>query len=395
MAKCIVNKHNNYIIYSTFINKDQLYITASVIEKDPNPVITFKEIYIKIFEILTMEKMQVVSERIFGNTIFYPEVSKTRSEVLNEKRIDEKSPFTFIEGQPCWGAGIAGIQITAILLPNKDELKTIFKNDIPYGRKWKKNGATFLMLQNVFNPDEKISRGMQAEGMFNIAQELLKENAGSYKNVVRTWIYLADILDWYSEFNQVRNAKYNEFGFIPNHSSQEAKEKIYLPASTGISGLNPNNAAAVMDVLAVIPDHDSSISIEQTSGKKQASPFHYGSAFSRAMNIKEPENITILLSGTASIDKEGNTVFIGDTKSQIRKTYEVVEALIKEEGAALNDICTATMFFKNAEDYPKYHLASKEYGLNGIPAVCIIADVCRDNLLFELDATLAIETNNK
>jgi len=393
MAECTVNQYSNYKIYSRIINKDQVYITASVFEKDSNPISTVREIYSKILDILAGEKMQIVSERIFGNTKFYSDVSAIRSEVFRRYAIDENTPFTFIEGQPCWGDGIAGIQVTAVLIQQAQDLQTIYKDEIPYGRKWKKNGATFLLLQNIYNPVENISREKQAEGMFDIAQKLLLEHSGSYKNVVRTWIYLANILDWYTEFNIVRNSKYHEFGFIPNHSSEEAKEKIYLPASTGISGLNPYNAAAVMDLLAVIPDSDCSVLIEQTSGRKQASPFHYGSAFSRAMNIKEPLNTTILLSGTASIDKEGKTVFIGDAKAQILKTYEVVDALIIEEEATLNDICTATMFYKKAEDFPKYNTASKEYGLNGIPAVHIVADVCRDNLLFELDATLAVETH--
>jgi len=32
----------------------------------------------------------------------------------------------------------------------------------------------------------------------------------------------------------------------------------------------------------------------------------------------------------------------------------------------------------------------KEYGLEDMPAVCVTADVCRDELLFELDAEFAV-----
>ena len=61
------------------------------------------------------------------------------------------------------------------------------------------------MLQNIYDTRQNISREEQAEQMFDSTQELLKEYSASYRNVVRTWIYLADILDWYSEFNKVRN----------------------------------------------------------------------------------------------------------------------------------------------------------------------------------------------
>ena len=81
-----------------------------------------------------------------------------------------------------------------------------------------------------------------------------------------------------------------------------------------------------MDILAIIPQMDNKIKFEQVSGKKQKSPFRYGSAFSRAMKIIETGITTILLSGTASIDDAGHTVYVDDTKKQIIKTMEVVEA---------------------------------------------------------------------
>ena len=129
------------------------------------------------------------------------------------------------------------------------------------------------------------------------------------------------------------------------------------------------------------------------SGTKQRSPFRYGSAFSRAMNIYEPDNATILLSGTASIDRDGKTVCVGDPKSQIIKTFEIANALVQEEGATLNDICTATVFLKRPEDFAIYQKTIAEQGLNYIPAVCVIADICRKDLLFELDATVTFAFN--
>ena len=80
---------------------------------------------------------------------------------------------------------------------------------------------------------------------------------------------------------------------------------------------------------------------------------------------------------------------IKDTKSQIIKTFEIVEALIQAEGASLNDICTATIFLKNPKDFSIYQKTAGELGLNEIPAVFIVADVCRCDLLFEIDATFA------
>ena len=37
---------------------------------------------------------------------------------------------------------------------------------------------------------------------------------------------------------------------------------------------------------------------------------------------------------------------------------------------------------------------ANEYGLTDMPAVCVIADVCPDELLFELDAVVAVWNTN-
>lgn len=394
MIRRKVNEFDGYTIYTSFINNEQAYITVSVINKDLAPVLTYKEIYNRILEFLAQENLQIIQERIWGSNVLYYEILNTRSELLRRKGIDVQLPFTYVEGNPYWGEGLAGIQMNAVKISGTDEkVWTVFDENIPCGRGWIKNNTTFIMLQNIsgLQPDaEYYNREEQTCRMFDKTERILRQYSGSYRNVIRTWIYLDKILDWYKEFNIIRNAKYQEFGFIPKQPGEVETEQIYLPASTGILGTNPEKAAAIMDVLAVIPGPESRIKINQTSGVKQKSPFWYGSAFSRAMNINEPESTTILLSGTASIDEQGRTVYIGDTNLQIQKTIEVINALLKEskESISINDICTATVFLKKSEDFEIYKKTAEECGLTGLPTVCVVADVCRDDLLFELDATI-------
>jgi enamine deaminase RidA (YjgF/YER057c/UK114 family) len=113
------------------------------------------------------------------------------------------------------------------------------------------------------------------------------------------------------------------------------------------------------------------------------------------MVVEEPDNKLILVSGTASIDEEGKSVFIGDTAAQIRQTLNVVSALISTEDATLQDLCEATVFLKNRKDYPTYLKIAEEMGISNLPSVNVVADVCRDELLFELDAAFIIEKNKK
>ena len=65
--------------------------------------------------------------------------------------------------------------------------------------------------------------------------------------------------------------------------------------------------------------------------------------------------------------------------------------MIKKEGAGLKDVCSATIFLKKREDIDIYKKIVQEYSLQEIPAVIVIADICRDELLFEIDAIAVVE----
>ena len=43
-----------------------------------------------------------------------------------------------------------------------------------------------------------------ATQMFHKTNVILEEHGFVYRDVVRTWIYLSRILDWYGEFNRLR-----------------------------------------------------------------------------------------------------------------------------------------------------------------------------------------------
>ncbi len=395
MDQSITCKKSAFTFSSISISENQMYITAAVVDKDADQLLVCKEIYQETMALLIREKMQIVQERLFGSVNMYADVIAVRKSVMCASGIHEEYPVTFIQGSPVWGEGFAGVQIYAFR-PSKpgDETWTIYEKEIPCGRGWKRNGTTYLMFQSLHGLQKDTddnNRETQTVRMFDRAKILLKEQGVDYRSVIRTWIYISDILNWYGEFNKIRNDKYTEFGIIPTSPNGRTMEQIYLPASTGIEGKNFFGAASVMDVLAIKIAPDSQIEILQNTGSLQRSPYRYGSAFSRSMILREPQFDLHYVSGTASIDEQGKTVYPGDTLEQIQHTFGVVETLIKKEGASLQDICQATVFLKKPEDLSLYHHVIERYGLTGMPAVCVIADICRDDLLFELDAIIAME----
>ncbi len=384
----------SFKIYKTSIH-NQEFISASVTARDIEPAGLLEDIYEKITSILLESSSQIVHERYFGAIGLQSKILDIRRKSFHKHSLETDTPITFVEGESCLNSPFAGVQIRALKPSAETHIRTIKENGIPKGRVWNLNGSTFYMLQSVDGKNTKIAkntdRKSDSESMFRQAERILRNEGATYQDVVRTWIYISDILDWYHDFNTVRNACYSEYGFLGRQDISSKAEQMYLPASTGIEGRNPSGTPAVMDIFAVHRSPESSIIVRPLYGIKQRSPFRYGSAFSRAVVVEEKEMKLILVSGTAAIDEKGNSLFAGDTAAQIKYTLNVIPALIAEEGATFLDLCEATIFLKNKKDYSIYHDIARQVGISDAPSVIVEADVCRDELLFELDATFIME----
>jgi enamine deaminase RidA (YjgF/YER057c/UK114 family) len=98
-----------------------------------------------------------------------------------------------------------------------------------------------------------------------------------------------------------------------------------------------------------------------------------------------PDHRRILVSGTASIAPEGHTVHVGDTRAQIGKTLEVVEAILESRRMQWSDVVRGIAYMRNAADVPLYRRYCAGHGLPPMPAVVMNSVICRDDLLFELE----------
>jgi enamine deaminase RidA (YjgF/YER057c/UK114 family) len=140
-----------------------------------------------------------------------------------------------------------------------------------------------------------------------------------------------------------------------------------------------------MDLLAVAGS-SGEVSVEQLASPLQPEAFAYGSAFARAVAIHEPDSSLIEVSGTAAVDRTGRTLFPGNARAQMEYTLDAVAVLLAEGRATMQDIAAATAFVKHPSDAALWREAVAARGLEAMPAVCVIADICRPDLLFELDA---------
>jgi enamine deaminase RidA (YjgF/YER057c/UK114 family) len=352
------------------------------------------EAYTRIGGFLVARQMQIVHERIFGSLSARQAILEQRARALAVSAVPADGPITYIQGKPLSGDGLSGVQLLALRPQEPSGVWTIRDAGVACGRGWRRNGVRFLVLQSVHGLLKGLSREAQAGRMLDGARRILRAQGVEYDRVARTWIYLSDILSWYDEFNKARNAKYGRFGLMPDLSAEPPGRRVRLPASTGIEGDNPLGAACAMDVLAVSGEPDAGLDAIQMTNVKQADAFRYGSAFSRGVCIREPDVAQIQISGTAAIDERGNSLFPGDAPAQILWTLDSVQALIAPEGATLSDISQATVFLKRAEDYSTYGRVFEERGLADLPVVCVQADVCRDELLFEMDGVALLRRDS-
>ncbi len=122
------------------------------------------------------------------------------------------------------------------------------------------------------------------------------------------------------------------------------------------------------------------------------------SSFSRGMRIDFNGMTTLLISGTASIDEYGKSIYIGDFASQQRRTYENITRLLSSEGATWKDVVRTTCYLRDIErDYALFNEIRtsffKQQGLDPLPASTgIQAILCRPELLIEMEAMAMFPT---
>jgi len=109
----------------------------------------------------------------------------------------------------------------------------------------------------------------------------------------------------------------------------------------------------------------------------------------------------LLISGTASIDENGNSVHIGDFRAQVLRTYWNITGLLAAEGATWKDIVRTSCYLRDIErDYAEFNEIRtqffKELGLEILPASTgIQAILCRPELLIEIEAIAMFPTDRK
>ncbi len=354
-----------------------------------SPDAAIREAYEQIAKHLESRHAVLLHERIFGEVAAAPAVLSIRRGVMERIEGDPAPPPTYVEGKPCAGSGIAGIHALAVRSAGAHATSPIEWNGRVCGRLVEGAGAWYLGLSDVgqlIPGDNRERPGEETRKTLGLVEQVLDRHSWSFNDVYRTWFFLHDILDWYDEFNGVRNDAFKRLGLFDRPLG-------VIPASTGIQGRSARGNWCTLDLLATRPLNGHVFHVERLVNPQQNEAPEYGSAFSRGLSVTIDGCRYLFVSGTASINDQGLSVHPEDFERQTELTLETVASLLGAGGAGLKDICQATAFVKRPRDIECYRRIVRRMGLDEMPAICTIGDVCRDELLFELDATAVLPSD--
>jgi enamine deaminase RidA (YjgF/YER057c/UK114 family) len=213
----------------------------------------------------------------------------------------------------------------------------------------------------------------QALAMFGVAEGLLEDVGMSFHDVVRTWIHLREMDRDYADLNRARREFFSARGIDP------------APASTGIGGGPvPEQHDLCLGLHAVQAPHPPERIVMTAPTLNEAS--RYGADFVRGMRVEERNKIALHVSGTASIDEAGGTAHPGEFSAQADRMFVNVAALLEGQGATFDDVVFAITYLKRPGDAPHLERKLREAGFEGFPHVCVVAPICRPELLCETEA---------
>ncbi len=280
-------------------------------------------------------------------------------------------PITWVEGAECWGLPLAGI--IAHCVSGADVARVELDGAVA-GSTFADGEARYAILAGIHPSDLTVDRPAQAREAFLRMEAGLRAAGMDFHDVARTWLFVDRILDWYDDLNPVRTQFFRERDLFSG----------LVPASTGVGVANPLGAAMACEVLAL-----KGADVSTVLSPLQCSARDYGSSFSRAVEIETPGLRRLIISGTASIAREGHTEHLGDTAAQIALTFDVVEAILASRGMDFGDATRSIAYFRHPADAPLFAEFLEVRGLPTFPVVVAQADICRDDLLFEIELDAA------
>jgi chorismate lyase/3-hydroxybenzoate synthase len=213
-------------------------------------------------------------------------------------------------------------------------------------------------------------------------------DATEHRHLIRVWNYLPEINreadgdERYRHFNTARQAAFRRVG-RPTEVTVPAACALGSPAGSPIS-------------IYFLAAREAPKMIENP---RQTSAYHYppkfgthSPSFSRACVLSESAGTNLFVSGTASIVGH-ETIHRGDVSAQTRETIANLDALLAETNRVVGelryslDALKFKVYVRRTRDLDAIKSALAASFTPSAPILYLQADVCREDLLVEIEAT--------
>jgi enamine deaminase RidA (YjgF/YER057c/UK114 family) len=241
-----------------------------------------------------------------------------------------------------------------------------------------KNGRRHLWTTGLCAGEcgDDASPALQTREVFGDLIGALAGEGGTLRDhCVRTWIYLKDVDVFYQGMVESRGAVFAEHGLTGD---------THFIASTGIEGA----CAHRYDLVAM--DAYSSLDLEarQVSYlndlERLCATKDYNVHFERGTRVAYADRAHHFISGTASIDKDGQVVHPGDVLRQLDYALSNVEALLRSGAASLADLMHLIVYLRDPTDFARVagYLGER---FPTLPTIIVQGAVCRPQWLIEVE----------
>lgn len=316
----------------------------------------------------------------------------------------EKSPTISYVAQPPYPKGLA-MEMHEVLLSENDTLQYKSLNELPYivieGRECKR-----LFVSGIMGDIVQQNIRQQSDSVFETLSGILQVEQMPVSSIIRQWNYIEKITaidpdghQHYQDFNDARSLFY-----------QLGRWENGYPAATGIG---TEWGGVMVDVDALSSRHQV-ISIKAVDNPLQVSAHAYSQCvllgekdekllqkttpkFERAKAVWKGNNGFVYISGTAAIRGEKSLQGVGISE-QALITLDNINYLISDENLHTSGIPATRnglpvcfrVYVKRWEDMEEAsQVIRKQYP--DIPAVYTLTDVCRSELLIEIEGLAFIE----